>query len=185
MLDLKAKWDARAPVTGWYILIRRRDGECRMAFRRDTYSDWRVADAIGRTVIRSSEQVQDLFVMGAEIGRVANRALDAERRVQQLEALINTPRTDDWLEAVRLEAAHQVERWGVEHDAGKALPDWFWLLGYLAGKALNAAVHGDTEKALHHTISSGAVLLNWWRHLKGIEQTFRPGIAPPDEGGVA
>lgn len=33
-------------------------------------------------------------------------------RVAEIEALINTPATADWLEAVRLEAAHQTERWG-------------------------------------------------------------------------
>ncbi|WP_458865021.1 hypothetical protein, partial [Enterococcus faecium] len=29
-----------------------------------------------------------------------------------LDALINTPHTDEWFDAVRLEAAHQIQRWG-------------------------------------------------------------------------
>jgi hypothetical protein len=93
----------------------------------------------------------------------------------RLDDLINKPHTDDWFEAVRLEAAHQVERWGVEHDNGKGPPEWFWLIGYLAGKAVASEIEGDADKAMHHTISSGAVLLNWWRSLRGIETLYQPG----------
>lgn len=82
-------------------------------------------------------------------------------RVEQLEALVNTPQTADFLEAVRLEAAHQVQRWGYAHDRSKSAENWFWLVGYLCGKALRAAITGDKMKALHHTISSAAALLNW------------------------
>lgn len=113
------------------------------------------------------------------------QAVDAERQrladeVQRLRALINTPHTNDWLQAVQLEAAHQIERWGASHDAGKAPQDWFWLIGYLAGKALAAAISGDAEKAKHHTISSGAALLNWFRQMTGDSTVMRPGIEPPD-----
>lgn len=104
-----------------------------------------------------------------------------EARIKELETLINTPHTEDWLEAVPLEAAHQISRWGTSHDQGKEPQDWFWLLGWLSGKAVHAATIGDTEKAKHHTISSAAVLLNWHRHLSGEETTFRPGIAEPTE----
>lgn len=104
------------------------------------------------------------------------------RRVAELEALINTPTIDDWIEGVRLEAAHQQDRWGSEHDAGKTDPDWFWLVGYLAGKALFARMQGNLDKAKHHTISTGAALLNWWRHIMGEETRMRPGIEPPKGG---
>lgn len=97
---------------------------------------------------------------------------------KRLNDLINVPYTSVWLEAVPLEAAHQIERWGNPHDEGKDPTDWMWLLGYLAGKAVNAAIAGDLEKAKHHTISCGAVLLNWHRRLSGNETTFRPGIDP-------
>lgn len=106
-------------------------------------------------------------------------------RIAELEALINTPHTADWLEAVRLEAAHQVELWGASHDGGKAPADWFWLIGYLAGKALHAACAGNSEKAKHHTISTGAALLNWHRAIAGENTAMRPGIMPPDDVAVA
>lgn len=104
---------------------------------------------------------------------------DLEAEVAKLKAHINSPVTDDWLEGVRIEAAHQQERWPSDHDAGKTDPDWFWLVGYLAGKALFAAMQGNAEKAKHHTISTGAALLNWWRHISGAATRMRPGIEPP------
>jgi hypothetical protein len=97
----------------------------------------------------------------------------------RLRALINNPHTDDFLAAVRLEAAHQQERWGSEHDAGKTDADWFWLVGYLAGKAIT-----KPEKQLHHIITTAAALLNWHAHKTGASTGMRPGILPPDEPGA-
>ena len=86
-------------------------------------------------------------------------ALEAE--IARLTKVLNTPELADFSKAVVLEAAHQRERWGPDHDASKAPEDWFWTLGYLAGKALAAAKAGDLDKAQHHTISSAAMLANW------------------------
>lgn len=91
--------------------------------------------------------------------------------VRKLDARINNPITDDFLEGVRNEAAHQVGRWGAAHDRGKTALDWFWLIGYLAQKAATAAIAGNRTKALHHTISTAAALLNWHTHIKsGVDQ---------------
>ena len=98
----------------------------------------------------------------------------------RLLALIHNPHTDDFLESVRTEAAHQRERWGTEHDAGKGAPDWFWLLGYLAGKALHAWKSGEDEKLKHHVITTAAACLNWHAQVSGVSDAMRPGIEPPD-----
>ncbi|KJU81030.1 hypothetical protein N619_01325 [Ectopseudomonas oleovorans] len=98
-----------------------------------------------------------------------------------LDALINTPHTDEWFDAVRLEAAHQIQRWGTDHDAGKQPADWFWLLGYLGQKAMTVQIAGDEQKAKHHTISSGAMMLNWFRAMVGDTNAMRPGIAPAQQ----
>jgi len=147
--------------------------------------------------------------------------LEAKAERDRLLLLVNSPQTNEFLESVRTEAAHQVERWGYAHDRSKSAEHWFWLVGYLAGKALRAATEkplpryqhikrGGTyevmsvcedennrgtelvvyrgeedgkiwsrpasqffdgrfvelpkvphEKALHHTISAAAALLNW------------------------
>ncbi|MET0439157.1 MAG: hypothetical protein ABW043_16860 [Devosia sp.] len=107
----------------------------------------------------------------------------AEERAGEVEKelrakIINTPETADFMAGVPIEAAHQRERWGVDHDAGKTPFDWFWLIGYLAQKAADAACRGDIEKAKHHTISTAAALANWHAALTGKDNRFQPGITP-------
>lgn len=101
----------------------------------------------------------------------------AADEIDRLHELINAPHVADFLEATRLEAAHQVERWGEPHDRAKEPADWFWLVGYLAGKALAAHIAGDEDKALHHTISSAAVLMQWHAHISGRGTGFTPGAS--------
>lgn len=110
----------------------------------------------------------------------ARRERDAARAEnERMGGLLNTPELHDFAAAVALEAAHQRERWGVDHDGGKTPADWFWLVGYLAGKALHAAVGGNDEKALHHCISTAATLANWHAAISGAHTRMRPGIEPP------
>lgn len=85
----------------------------------------------------------------------------AKARILELERLINTPHTKDFLRAVELEAAHQIERWGKQHDLHKTPEDWLWTLCFLATKATQAARYKDKEKYKHHIITSAALLLNW------------------------
>ena len=109
--------------------------------------------------------------------RMTERERQLQAEVERLTALINTPLLDDFSEAVVREAAHQVERWGASHDASKEPQDWFWTLAYLAGKAMRAHIEGNREKALHHTISSAALLLNW--HLRILAGQPRSDAAKP------
>jgi hypothetical protein len=70
--------------------------------------------------------------------------------------------TNSFWEGLRVEREFQRRKWGAVDDRNKAPADWFWLVGYLAGKALTAHVTGDSYKARHHTISAAAVLSHWW-----------------------
>jgi hypothetical protein len=81
----------------------------------------------------------------------------------QFHALVNNPHTDHFLRATRLEAAYQRDHWGEPQHRGKSAEGWFHLVGHLSGKSLRAAIEGDKEKALHHTISSAAALANWYQ----------------------
>lgn len=103
----------------------------------------------------------------------------AQAEIARLSGLLNTPELHDFAKAVVLEAAHQRERWASDHDAGKTAPDWFWLVGYLAGKALHSQMNGNDEKAMHHTISTAAALANWHAAISGESNAMRPGIEPP------
>jgi hypothetical protein len=98
----------------------------------------------------------------------------AELEINRLDEMINTPHTAEFLEAVKLEAVHQRARWAADHDAGKTDADWFWLVGYLTGKALH-----KPEKQLHHIITTAAALLNWHAAKTGADTRMRPGIEPP------
>lgn len=105
------------------------------------------------------------------------RALLAEAELDRLRATLNTPEIEDFDLAVPCEAAHQMERWGAAHDAGKNPEDWFWLIGYLAGKALHAFKVGASDKALHHAISTAAACRNWHAHIRSGSSLMRPGIS--------
>lgn len=94
---------------------------------------------------------------------------------QELRELVNSPEIEGFLRGVHIEAVHQVERWGTAGDRAKRPADWFWLVGYLAGKELHAVVSGDRDKALHHCISTAAALYNWHSAIKGVDIRMAPG----------
>lgn len=116
--------------------------------------------------------LHDVFML---FDSLEGRALAAEAERDRLAAAINTPHTKEFLVAVEMEAIHQRERWGTEQDAGKEITDWYWLIGYLAGKAVL-----KPEKRLHHIITTAAACLNWHAAAIGVDTSMRPGIeAPP------
>jgi len=87
---------------------------------------------------------------------------------------LNTPEIADFLAAVAREALHQRERWGPAGDAGKSDADWFWLLGYLGGKAMRP--DASEEKRLHHIITTAAACLNWHGARVGAYAPTTPGV---------
>lgn len=104
---------------------------------------------------------------------IALKVLRAE--VQRLDGLLNHPELINFARGIVLEGAHQIARWGTVHDRAKEPQDWYWLVGYLAGKALRAHIGGDTEKALHHTISTASALGNWHAHIRLGTGRMQPG----------
>ena len=100
----------------------------------------------------------------------------AADEIKRLRDLIGRPYVGAWTDEILIEAAHQRDRFGAAHDHGKQPEDWFWLIGYLAGKALAAHKAGDLAKAHHHTVSTAAVLAHWAAAIDGNESVFRPGL---------
>ena len=121
---------------------------------------------------------------------------------RRLTALVNTPELVDFPKAVQLEAVHQRERFSSDHDGGKTPEDWYWLIGYLAGralahhkeaerlegevlappgsewhKALQEQIAHHREKAVHHCITTAAACANWHLAVVG-KVSMRPGIDP-------
>lgn len=104
---------------------------------------------------------QDPSDNGGPVAGMLRDLQRARREVRRLRKIIDTPETNDFVVAVVREKEHQRNRWGADHDEQKTHADWFWLLGYLGGKALYAALGGDVEKAKHHTITAAAMLSQW------------------------
>jgi hypothetical protein len=115
----------------------------------------------------------DTLLTIIETQRTTILTLQAE--IAQLKSKLFIPEVDDFVRGVEHEAAHQRLRWGSSHDEGKEPADWFWLVGYLAGKALNAGVAGDLGKLKHHCISTAAALANWHAFASGTTN-MRPGV---------
>ena len=116
----------------------------------------------------------------ALVAFVVGRATEGDA----LRETINSPQIADFLAAVQLEAVHQRERWGVEHDAGKRVEDWVTLFTYLLGKLAKAHWAGDRAKLLHHVITAGAVALNMHAAITGADTRMRPGIGPRADDGL-
>ena len=122
--------------------------------------------------------------LDAEIEELRIARDRAEAEAERFRALISRPYVGLWADEVVVEAAHQRERWPSAEDAKKTPAAWFWLVGYLAGKALAAAEAGDTDKLRHHTVSTAAVLAHWAAYAKGDETVYAPGTTPTDLGIV-
>ena len=98
------------------------------------------------------------------------------------------PEVFDFMKAVAEEMEYQREHWGSDHDAGKTDADWFWLIGYLAGKALHNPPHPENplsddmiKMRLHRIITVAAAAGNWHAATLGTHTQMRPGIEPPKE----
>lgn len=132
--------------------------------------------------VKAMERMAQQFMPGWEGGaacKARETILALQRRVEELEREINTPEIIDFVKAVQIEAAHQRQRWGTEHDEGKTPCDWFWLLGYLGGKALRNLMDGNRQKGLHHVITTAAACANWHLYETGKDKRMRPGIESP------
>lgn len=155
------------------------------------------------------EDYRDVWLSGWRAGQADARLVapveplaDSEREeLERLRALVNTPEIEDFGRAVVLEAAHQRERWGDDHDAQKTDADWFWTIGYLAGKALHGPLSKDmtdmamkdindesdahsyvVDKQLHRIITIAACAANWHRIVMRRDNREAQRIAAPPEG---
>jgi hypothetical protein len=117
------------------------------------------------------------FTEGQQVTLVIEPDMDLDLKLAKAQKYdrLHSPEVDDFIEAVRNEALHQRERWTTDHDGGKTHADWFWLVGYLAGKALHALMSLDFKKGKHHIITTAAALLNWHGAITGNYTGMRPG----------
>lgn len=135
------------------------------------------------------------------MSQVEKYVSDLVARLDAVLAIVNRPELIDFPKAVMLEAQHQEVRWGTQDRSGKEPSDWFWLVGHLAGRALehhkeadrladelvSAGIHEPfvakqvayhREKAVHHCITSAAALAHWHANMLGAHTAMQPGHAP-------
>ncbi len=152
--------------------------ESKVEEHRERHEHWAAQYSIVKVEKAALESRLDVMTKLAVEHKEISEALESQLAEAQLK--LNTPEIVDFMAGVPMEAAHQRERWGSDHDAGKTAADWFWLVGYLAGKALHASTQGREEKALHHLITTAAALANWHSAILG-KTNMRPRIMPPDD----
>lgn len=158
--------DLVAAVRGWYAVVSSSSKDVEQAAVATLERAWLAfaeQHAWARSPVTASPQVGGRFA-------TEGVAVDAD-----------VPIVDDFFTGTRVEMDHQIRRWGRTHDKAKTAEDWFWLLGFLAGKALAAVRAQDREKALHHCISSAAVLGHWHEAIKGATATLKVEHEPSKE----
>jgi hypothetical protein len=100
---------------------------------------------------------------------VDNEIPELKEEIARLRSIISHPESDDFLKGVSIEAEYQRERHGVDDTAARFdWHQWYWVSGYLLGKALAASQSvSGIEKAKHHLITTAALLMNWHNVLTG------------------
>ncbi len=79
--------------------------------------------------------------------------------------LINTPEVEDFMNGVKIEAVHQTEKWGADHEESKYPHDYSLVLDKLKGKQALAIWDRNIEKYKHHLITMAAVCHNIHRQI--------------------
>lgn len=115
-----------------------------------------------RDLRKANEMLQDAN------GKLRLQNVELRRKNDELRKLLNTPMYEPFIEAVKAEILHQGQEWRqqVYDDATKTPDDWFDVMFFLSRKIIHALDYGDTEKALHHCISTSALLGHWHEHIK-------------------
>lgn len=140
-----------------------------------------------------------------ELGALVHDA----RLARELHELVNSAQIADFSRAVKLEAAHQVLRFGSADRQAKDPAAWFWLLGHLAARSLEHHKEAERlqallddepdasspykqsvytphiarhrQKAAHHAITSAAVLAHWHASIVGQATAVRPGCPQSED----
>lgn len=86
-------------------------------------------------------------------------------RIKELEDLINNPCITEFIEGVKIEQAHQTERWGANAENDKSPAYYSVVLDKLKGKQAVSIFDCDKDKYKHHLITMAAVCYNAFRQL--------------------
>ncbi len=117
-----------------------------------------------------NDGTDDLTTLPARLNAFAKELIASHcaslTEVTRLQELINNPELGSFLHGVRIESAHQREKWGEEHDHKKSPGDWSMLLDRIKGKQCQAVWDGDLDKLCHHLITMAAICFNYHRQVR-------------------
>lgn len=87
-----------------------------------------------------------------------------------IRAMIYNPEVESFLTGVLIEVEHQKDRWK-DSDPMKSDADWYWLIGWLGGKAVMDPHPPEDprtpkERRLHRIIAVAAAACNWHEAVK-------------------
>lgn len=103
-----------------------------------------------------------------------------QKRVNDLESLINNPEIEDFLKGTQIEAAHQIERWGLENEEANPPHHYILVLSKLIGKLSVDIFDRNTDKFKHHCIAIAAEMHNLHRQVtkRGtvVNEWFKKGL---------
>lgn len=88
-----------------------------------------------------------------------------EYSAQCIKEKINKPELNNFIEGFKIEAVHQVERWGLEQEEKKPPHHYIMVLAKLMGKLAVAIWDKDADKFKHHCITIAASLFNCHRQI--------------------
>ena len=143
----------------------------RYAEGRNEYGDTFVGDPIEQAIQENQDERFYLWQIRRYVNYLLRRLAVADAELERCVKILNTPQYDDWIESVKTEAQHQDWSGRASDDGDKWPAEWFGLVCHLAEKCVQAQTRGDWTKALHHTISTAAVLMHWHGEIKSTMET--------------
>lgn len=84
----------------------------------------------------------------------------------RLTELLNNPEIEDFIKGVRLEASHQLERWGIDREESAPPHHFILVFNKILGKMAVDIFNKDIDKFKHHCIAVAAEMHNIHRQTK-------------------
>lgn len=116
-------------------------------------------------------------VMAYDLGKVEKQVMKAmddyldgettelKKQIEKLNLLINNPELNNFIEAIKIESAHQTERWGREHEENSPPHHYVLVANKLLGKIATSIFDSDSDKFKHHCITLASMLHNCHRQI--------------------
>jgi hypothetical protein len=140
-----------------------------------------VTEAHRKSLEENGHFAGPLTYMPSAYAKLEAELKEAHAEIERLTGIIHTPENDEFLTGTAREAEFQRQHHGVDNsEEAFDWPQWYWVAGYLLGKAWHALKQHNTVKAKHHLVTTAALLYNWHNLLSS-----RPAASVHSNSGKA